>query len=324
MTEKNTPKEDKDNDETREMLRNPYFFKPLWSEIRRLLQVIGTWHGDTVVGEELFPYTKSHDTIRRLVGWNFLSLAKDREVNEYERYVTKTDWDIEYKITRQARDYARLETNNVSDLRKAILILLRAEIRPEQVIGFHKVSDRTIKFYQLVMLLNKSERTIYETLEALRSMNLLTWTIWLGNLKYSDIAITERGITYIEHGGMSMMFNNINIVNSNVGVVSLQSTLTNIDASVGNIKQKGYTDLSEALSQLTEQIMSSELSEHAKKEVLEQVELIGEEALKEPNHRKPSIVKGSLAFLEKALNAAAGLASIWAVCGPAIRKFFGF
>lgn len=322
MTENNDCK-DEEYDETREMIRNPYFFKPLWAQIRQILQVVGRWRDDIIIGEELFPYTKDHDTLRRLVGWNFLSWAKDREVGEYERYVTKTDWDIEYRITRQARDFARLEMNNVSDLRRAILILLRAEVAPEQVMGIDRVSIRTIGFYELVMLLNKSELAIRDALEELISMELLTWTVSITGLRYSDIAITRRGILYLEQGGVGMSFNNINIVNSTVGVVSLQSTLTNIDTSVGNIKQKGYTDLSEALTQLTEQIVASKLSDHVKKEALEQVELIGEQAEKEPKDRKPSIVKGSLAFLDKAINAAAGLATIWTVCGPAIRKFFG-
>jgi hypothetical protein len=121
-----------------------------------------------------------------------------------------------------------------------------------------------------------------------------------------------------------MTLNNINITNSTVGVFALQSTLTNIDANVGNLKQQGVTDLAQVLSTMTAKIADSGLDDAAKRDTLEQVELISEQAIKEPKERKVSIVKGAFALLEKVLVGASGLATLWNTSGDSIKRFFGF
>jgi hypothetical protein len=140
----------------------------------------------------------------------------------------------------------------------------------------------------------------------------------------SEIAITNSGMLFVEHNGdRAMAFNNINIVNSNVGIVALQSTLTNIDTTVGNIKEQGNVEIANALSGLTERITASALSDEHKREILEQIELIGGQAEASAGERKIPIVKGAMAFIERTLTAATGLATVWTTFGPAIKKFFG-
>ncbi|NMB87481.1 MAG: hypothetical protein GYA17_03915, partial [Chloroflexi bacterium] len=218
--------------------------------------------------------------------------------------------------------------NNVSDLKRAILILLRADLAAERLMGTQRISVRTIGFYELVMLLNKSEPAVLKALDMLHTLGLVE-----ANLKFepggrvshifSSLEITPQGMIFLEKGDTAVTFNHIHIVNSNVGIVSLQSTLTNIDVRLGNIKQQGHTDLAGALSTLTEQVTHSTLAEGHKQELLEQVELLGEQAEKGPQERKMAIVKGALAFLEKALETAANLATIWSIQGPIIKTFFG-
>lgn len=120
-----------------------------------------------------------------------------------------------------------------------------------------------------------------------------------------------------------MTFNNINVVNSTVGIVAIESTLTNIDARVGNIRQKGDKDIAAALARVSEAVMNSPLGAHDQGEVLEQVDLIAEQAEKAPAERRSAVVKGALAFLEGILANVANLATVWGTAGPTIRGYFG-
>jgi hypothetical protein len=182
-------------------------------------------------------------------------------------------------------------------------------------------------FYKLVMLLNKQEGAVLTALRSLECMGLiearLTFTedhrVWDTG---SRIAITNQGILFLEKG-TTMKFNNLNIVNSTVGVVSIESTLQEIDVAIGNLNQKGQVDIAKILAAITEQVTNSTLPAEGKADALQQVEQLGEQAAKEPAQRKPAIIKGSMAFLEKALSVGANLATLWATWGPALSRYFG-
>lgn len=121
-----------------------------------------------------------------------------------------------------------------------------------------------------------------------------------------------------------MASNNITITNSSGVVVALQSTLNNIDVAIDNLKQGGHEDLGDALSKMAEAIAKSSLAESEKKDLLDQLELVTEETKKPQAARKSAIVKGAVSYLEIGTKAVGALAAAWTVCGPLIRKYFGF
>jgi len=306
---------------------DPYYFKTLYTNIRRILHFIGRAPTDSVSGAALREFTDDHDTIRKIVSWNFLIALHEPIAPEYEPSLFWGDWGLSYRITEQARAFAKLELNNISDLCKAILILLRADYAAQHQMGYERVSERTVGFYELVMLLNRTEDSILAALKLLESTGFVTLRLVFGEdgrvyEVLSEIDITPGGLQSLEQRGGHVTYNHISIKDSSGVVVAIQSTLSNIDAHVGDIKQKGNADIAQVLSTLTERIVASHLSESHKQEVLEQVEQLSDQAATDPAKRKPAIVKGSLAVLDKALGVAANLAVLWATFGPQIRAFF--
>jgi len=113
-----------DDDWISKSLENPYFFSPLYSGYRHLVKAIAKWPKDEIHGEDLYNLMehKEHDMIRQLVGWNFLAYITGPKAAEYELSLFVGDFDAQYQITTQSREYGRLELNNLADLRRAILI----------------------------------------------------------------------------------------------------------------------------------------------------------------------------------------------------------
>lgn len=307
-------------------LDDPYYFKPLYALYRELLKTIGAWSGNAIGGRELLRLSRGdHDVIRVLEAWGFLAAWREREVPAYEPHLVADDFLIGYKITQLAREYAKLDPNNISDRNRAILMLLRADYDAHARQGLFMVPPPAIGFYELVVLLNQPENAILGALKLLESMLLVeTKLVWTEDKRIygwlSKVRITDRGILYLE--GANMTFNNITISN-NSGIIALQSTLSNIDMRVGIIRQTGNEELASALKELTESVTGSALTETDKKRALEQVDSLAEQAEKQPGERKHAYIDGAMSVLGSMLSAAANLATIWAACQPVIAAFFG-
>jgi hypothetical protein len=307
---------------------DPYFFKPLYTNYRRVLQYLASRQDDLVAGMELSEILSDHDSIRQLVAWNFLSHAQESDISEYETGISLGDWQSMYKVTKQARDYLALELNNFVDLQRAIMIWLRADMAPEVRVGMSRISIRTISFYQLVMLLNKSETIILSALRALESNGFarlkLVWTedgrVWSHG---SEIDITEQGIRYLEKG-VVMTVNNVSITGSTVGVFAMQSTLTNVETAIGNLNSQGQSEIAQRLADVKNEVGQSKLLDQDKKELLEQIEVIAAEAGKSTSERKPSIVKSAISYVGTLATGAEGVKKLWETCGPFLRQYFGF
>ena len=320
-------KDDAEDDWIARSFRDPYFFEPLYVAYRRIIHYCGEWPDETIPGLELYQFTTAHDALRQLVTWNFLAIPTEHERPAYQPMISVADWEIPYKITKQTRSFVILELDNAVQLGQAILILLRADLHPMTRKGIVYDTTRAIGFYELVMFLNKPEEKILAALKRLEGLGLLTL-----KLTYTEggriwhfgrpIDITEQGLHYLERGG-TVAFNNINITNSTVGVVALQSTLTNIDASIGNIRNSGNQELANALSKMTETATNADLSENQKKDVLGQIELLSEQAQKPENERRPAIAKAAYSLLNTIATTVDSLSKIWIVCGPIISSFFG-
>lgn len=295
----------------------PYYFRPLYEGYRKIIDLCGSWEDEYIPGSILMDLAYNHDMLRQLCSWNFISVSSDDTFKDNEAGVSILDFQIPYKITSQTREFVALELNNISDLDRAILVLLRADHAPEMRSGLYvSPTFKTIGFYELVMILGKSEFSVNSALSRLKQKGLVS--------SEGELVITDAGLEYIDKGDKAVMFNNINISNnSTVGVVALHSTLTNIDTNIGILEDNNNKEISSALSELTESISSLDLAEKNKIEALEQIEVISEEATKISSERKTNYVKGALAFLDKVQTTAENFKEVWIKAEPIIRTFFG-
>lgn len=309
-------------------LDNPYYFKSLYVVYRKLIQFIGNWPEERIHGKYFLNFTDQHDIIRRLIAWNFIAIPSEDELPEYEEHLFFGDWEVEYLITDQARNFVKLELNNISDLSTAILILVRSDFDPRVRQGLVHTVSGSIGFYELVILLNKPEQTILKALKRLSLQKFINLNLIFspsGKVDHltSSISITDQGIMSIEKGDKTMIFNNIYINKSTVGVVAFESTLSNIDVTIGNLKDSGNIDIAKAISSISENVVDSNINDKQKKEVLERIELLAEEAKKKPEIRRITIVTEIVTFIEKTLSVTSKLASVWNSCGPILIKYFG-
>ena len=114
-----------------------------------------------------------------------------------------------------------------------------------------------------------------------------------------------------------------NIAGSNIGVININSIVGNIDAVVNTLQQQGSGEIAIALKTLADAIAGAKVLEGTRKELLENVEAISEQAERPRASRKLGIVRASLRYIEGALAVSADLTTLWTTYAPAILKHFG-
>jgi hypothetical protein len=123
----------------------------------------------------------------------------------------------------------------------------------------------------------------------------------------------------------------INLANISGGVIGALNVggvqaIQSIDVTVGQLLQNAETqDIAQGLKALTEAItdQSQPLSDTQRSDLLEQVEVLGQQATAATEKRKRGIIKSIFDSLANACAGAGGLAVVWQTWGPAISKFFG-
>lgn len=138
---------------------------------------------------------------------------------------------------------------------------------------------------------------------------------------------TASNITFnikqlIQQGGTKM---NVEISNSTVGMLNTGEILAeSITANVSTLNDSNQQQIAEALRILTDAVKSSQdVSSQVQTEILEQLQLISEQATLAPPERKAGLIKPTLAALATTLSAGGGLAEIWSKWGTTIENFFG-
>lgn len=310
----------------------PYAFSSLWRLYRQLMYLIGQWPTDTIPSAELFAKRDIHiDAVRQLVAWNFLTpldgegIPVSPGLSPYETGVSRAVG-ANYRVTQQARRFVGLELSDTAELEVAILLLLRADRSTETRSGFDAISSlRVIEFFELVMLLDQSENRIEECLKAMHERGCVEAHIqhddkgrvikWFTKINLTPLGLSqlieERTVTY----------NNINISGGTVGILAIDSILENIDASIGKMSQDA--DISAAVTQLTEGIDKADVDPERKRELLEQVEAIAEQAARGPEERKVGLVRASWTFLGEGAQTIQSLQDLWGKWGAVIAGFFG-
>lgn len=117
----------------------------------------------------------------------------------------------------------------------------------------------------------------------------------------------------------------IHIENSSIANLNLGSQVGTINASLqqmskGNESQK---ELARALQEFTEAVMSATLADAQKKEVVEALSTIAEQAAKTPEERSTGVLKALVAWVPSAIATAHHLTALWDKFGPTIRTHLG-
>ncbi len=118
---------------------------------------------------------------------------------------------------------------------------------------------------------------------------------------------------------------NISIVRMNVtGTVNFGQIVGNIHEYITQIKNSGNVNLADSLNELIQAAEKDQnLSEDQKQEFAENIELIAEEAEREPHERRVSRVKATLKYVPSIINTSAALVTLWDQYIPVIVSYFG-
>ena len=117
---------------------------------------------------------------------------------------------------------------------------------------------------------------------------------------------------------------NVEISNSTVGMLNTGEILAeSITANVSTLQDSNQQPIAEALRILTDTVKSNQdVSSRVQTEILEQLQLISEQATLAPLERRVGLIKPILKALATTLSAGGGLAEIWSQWGKTIEDFF--
>jgi hypothetical protein len=133
----------------------------------------------------------------------------------------------------------------------------------------------------------------------------------------------QRKVNIIQ--GATVALNNINVTNSNVGVLNT-GNLEIVDSAITQLNQDAdAAGVSNAISQLANAIVASnELSSEKRNEAIEILGVIASEATAPKDKRRGAVIKSLLPTLGTIIQSGAGLIQIWQAVLPVITTFFGF
>ena len=117
----------------------------------------------------------------------------------------------------------------------------------------------------------------------------------------------------------------INIGTMNVaGTANFGQIVGNITQHINQIKNSGDIDLANSLNKLIQAgEKDPDLSEDQRQELAENIEVLAEEAEREPHERRISRVKATLQYVPSIINTSAALVTLWDKYLPAIASYFG-
>jgi len=113
----------------------------------------------------------------------------------------------------------------------------------------------------------------------------------------------------------------INIQGSTVAALNLGTVMGSIQATVATLQQ-GDPEMATALRTLIEAVVADDSLGDGRRDVIESLSQVGEEATKPEIQRRTGLVKTLLAGVAAALTQSANVAQIWQTFGPAIARYF--
>jgi hypothetical protein len=115
-------------------------------------------------------------------------------------------------------------------------------------------------------------------------------------------------------------FNNISVTNSTIGVLST-AAVGQISAYVGHMPEGDAAG--SALAKITSAVANARLDEADRKNLLDQIAVIAEQASAEPQKRKPAIIGPILGAITQAAGATTAIAEAWKAVEPILKAHFG-
>lgn len=115
----------------------------------------------------------------------------------------------------------------------------------------------------------------------------------------------------------------LNITNSIVGGLNLGSIIGDMNATLTTLEQQGNAELASALKALSEAVAADDNLGSARREVLENISVLGEEGAVPAERRRMGVVKAAYKYLGETIAIAGHAAAIWETWGPQIAAFFG-
>ena len=130
----------------------------------------------------------------------------------------------------------------------------------------------------------------------------------------------ERELGLIDDGRRQTV--NINIHNSTIAALNLGTVIGDVNATVTMLRDQGQQKVAEAIRALTEAVANADSLGADRRDLIESLSTIGEQATLPEEKRKPGLVRALVASLASALRTSADVAKIWDVFGPAVTAHF--
>lgn len=139
--------------------------------------------------------------------------------------------------------------------------------------------------------------------------------------------ITDRGIEHFEGqskfaSGQSERIS-ITIEQSTIAALNLGEIICNIQAVVTNLRDAGSGELAQLLKDIIEKVAGTEELGDQRRDIIESLTEIGEQATLPENQRRPGVVKSLVKSVGEAIGQIASLAQIWGAVAPIAGRYFG-
>jgi hypothetical protein len=112
------------------------------------------------------------------------------------------------------------------------------------------------------------------------------------------------------------------ISDSQIGTLNLGTIVGNVESSLTILGSEAPT-IRSGLTRLTEAVLEDEaLQEDAKRELMESISVLAEEANRQPDQRRGAIVRTLMQAIAAVASTASGVSVIWAEIEPLLNSFF--
>jgi len=117
----------------------------------------------------------------------------------------------------------------------------------------------------------------------------------------------------------------IQIHNSNVGNINLGAQTGHINIALQQIStgDESQKQFARVLDEFTKAVVAAQLSNNEKREVVEALTTIADQAIKKPEERSTGTLKAVVAWIPHAIATAAHLTALWEKFGPVIKTHLG-
>jgi hypothetical protein len=123
--------------------------------------------------------------------------------------------------------------------------------------------------------------------------------------------------------GSSYTFSQIQVYDSNVGVIN-SGTLLTLDTSIEVMQNRGDSELANAVKELSQAVLDDkQITNDLKQEIAEQLEFLVTEALASKDKQRKGLARRIMSDISQSIATVAGLLTIWNTVQPLLQSYFG-